>query len=184
MRAGRDLESLKDERPPVKIIISGPPGCGKTTLVQKALDRLRRPVRGFFTKEIREGGKRVGFLIRTVDGTGGLLAHREKKGGVKVGHYWVFLDQVDRVAVQAIVGVAPEELLVIDEIGKMECLSERFREAVREAICGKNDLIATLGKVKDPFFDWVRSHPGVQLLELTPSNRDEALEWLVARLNE
>ena len=62
------------------ILLTGKPGVGKTTLIQKLVKALKRPARGFFTVEMREGGRRVGFKLVTLDGREGVLAHENIKG--------------------------------------------------------------------------------------------------------
>jgi len=57
------------------ILITGPPGSGKTTLIEKVVSRTGLPVTGFLTREIRERGVRVGFFIETCDGQQEILAH-------------------------------------------------------------------------------------------------------------
>ena len=56
------------------ILITGPPRCGKSTLIEKVVSRIERPVTGFFTREIKGKGRRVGFSINTLDGKEGILA--------------------------------------------------------------------------------------------------------------
>ncbi|WP_207681619.1 nucleoside-triphosphatase [Desulfonema magnum] len=65
---------------PLNILFTGPPGCGKTTLVEKIVRHTNTPATGFFTREIRKKGKRVGFSISTLDGKQGVLAHKNISG--------------------------------------------------------------------------------------------------------
>ena len=40
--------------------LTGPPGCGKTTVVLRLVERLRDlRLQGFYTEELREHGQRV-----------------------------------------------------------------------------------------------------------------------------
>uniref|UniRef100_A0A3B3QNJ0 Nucleoside-triphosphatase, cancer-related n=1 Tax=Paramormyrops kingsleyae TaxID=1676925 RepID=A0A3B3QNJ0_9TELE len=59
------------------VFLTGPPGVGKTTLVQKACEALTSSgvaVEGFYTEEVREGGRRVGFDVVSVTGKRGILS--------------------------------------------------------------------------------------------------------------
>jgi nucleoside-triphosphatase len=54
------------------ILLTGHPGVGKTTLIHKVLSLMSGEGReesasGFYTEEIREGGSRKGFRIKTLD---------------------------------------------------------------------------------------------------------------------
>ena len=45
------------------LLITGLPGTGKTTVVMRLADRLKRvKAAGFYTEEIRTGGARNGFV--------------------------------------------------------------------------------------------------------------------------
>jgi nucleoside-triphosphatase THEP1 len=39
------------------ILLTGPPRCGKSTLIERGVGRIQKPMTGFFTREIRKGGK-------------------------------------------------------------------------------------------------------------------------------
>jgi len=56
------------------IPITGPRRCGKSILIEKVVSRIERPVTGFFAREIKGKGRRVGFSINTLDGKEGILA--------------------------------------------------------------------------------------------------------------
>jgi nucleoside-triphosphatase len=53
---------------PKRILLTGRPGCGKTTLINRIVSDLALPVGGFYTQEIREVGQRVRFKLITLDG--------------------------------------------------------------------------------------------------------------------
>ena len=166
-------------------LLIGRPGVGKTTCIGKLLELLRVPAGGFVTEEIREGGKRVGFSLRTLDGRQATLAHIDRSGGPRVGKYGVNLDALDRVGVPAIrEAVRRGRLVVIDEIGKMELAGAAFRQAVEEALESPATVLATILMADHPWADRIKLHPAVHLIEVTRANRDslptELAAWLKA----
>ena len=86
-------------------LLSGEPGCGKTSAIKEALARSNRSAGGFFTEEIREGGVRQGFRIVTLDGGSGILAHTRRGGPHRVGRYGVDVGSIDAVAVPTVEAV-------------------------------------------------------------------------------
>jgi len=50
------------------IFLTGPPSSGKTTVIKKVIKKLGIPANGFYTEEERADGKRLGFLMKTLDG--------------------------------------------------------------------------------------------------------------------
>jgi nucleoside-triphosphatase len=73
------------------LLFTGVPGCGKSTLIEKIIEKLDRPACGFFTREIRERNRRVGFSITTLDGRSGILARVGSGGPYRVGKYGVWI---------------------------------------------------------------------------------------------
>ena len=157
----------------LKLFLTGLPGCGKTTVILRILARFSSPASGFHTREIRRKGRRVGFQIETLDGRTAVLAHREMSGPFRVGAYSVDVESLERIAVASILHRPPEELLVIDEVGKMECLSASFCRAVREALSGPNPVLGSVGLKGGGFMEEVRRWPGLRLIQVTPANREE-----------
>ena len=50
-----------------RILLTGPPGCGKTTAVRRIVGTLQgAKVAGFYTEEIREAGQRKGFRMEVL----------------------------------------------------------------------------------------------------------------------
>jgi nucleoside-triphosphatase len=166
----------------MNILITGVPGVGKTTVMEKLAGVLDRPA-GFVTAEIRGRGGRTGFLIRTFDGGEAVLARKAKSAGPRVGPYKVFLDGLDSIGVRSIdVGISEARVILIDEIGKMEAKSSAFKCAVERALESDIDVVATLGVSAEPFLMSIRERRDVVLVEVTRSNRDGLPARLVAML--
>ena len=163
------------------ILVTGPPGCGKSTLVARIVRLIERPMIGFFTREIREGNQRVGFNIETPDGRTGLLAHVDIWGGPRVGKYGVNAEEVDRLAVPAMIPSDPEQVVVIDEIGKMECFSPLFKKKLAVVLDSQNDVLGAVSLKGDKFIESIKSRKDVTLIELTDANRQELVEVLAER---
>lgn len=154
-------------------LLTGRPGVGKTTCLRAVLDLLRIPAGGFLTDEIRERGNRVGFALATLDGRRTTLAHVSIAGPPRVGRYGVNLDALDGIGVPAMrEAVRDGQLVVIDEIGKMEMASAAFRQAVEEAVASPAPVLGTILAAAHPWADRVKRHPAVRLIEVTPANRE------------
>jgi nucleoside-triphosphatase len=171
---------------PPRLLLEARPGAGKTTAFRRLADLLRESgtaVSGFTTEELREGGRRVGFAVESMDGSRGTLAHVKLRGPPRVGRYGVDLEAFERVALPSL-RASPGDVVLIDELGKMELASERFRAAVAEIFEGPAALAATLQVARHPFTDALRRTPGVDVIRLTARNRDELPRRLAGRLRE
>ena len=154
------------------VLVTGPPGIGKSTVIEKLLRQLGLPAGGFFTREIREYGRRAGFSILTCNGEEGILAHVNIKSVYRVGRYGVNLDAVNRLAVPSMIPETPKHVIVVDEIGKMECFSKLFRDAVVRALDAENRVIGSVAMKGEPFIQSVKARADVRLVEVTEKNRD------------
>lgn len=168
----------------MNLLLTGKPGVGKTTLVERVVGELRGRLRlaGFTTGELRDAaGRRLGFRITTLDGREGELARVGWPSAVHVGRYGVNVEGFERL-------VLPElarrdvDLLVVDEIGKMECASARFRRAVEDVLDAPVNVLATLGAAQQSFFQALRERPDVELFNLSERNREAMAAELAARL--
>ncbi len=170
-------------KPPRILLITGRPGCGKTTLVAEAAAAVGGRAGGFYTREVRAGGQRVGFEVVTLDGRRGRLAHVEVKGPHRVGKYGVDPESFEAVGVDALErAVQEKELIVIDELGKMELFSARFRRAVEAAVKSGKPVLATVMLTSHPWADGLKAHPEARLIFLTPENRAQVRAEVVAWL--
>ena len=169
----------------VRVLVEGRPGSGKTTvatrlaglLVERGID-----VGGFVTREVRERGRRVGFLVETIAGDRATLAHVGLSGPPRVGKYGVDLEAFERVALPALATPPPAGVVVIDEIGKMELRSQRFRDAVLRLLDGPSGLVATIHVSRDPFTDALKRRPDVERVRVTRESRDALPEQLADEL--
>ncbi len=169
------MESMRTNN----ILITGPPRCGKSTLIEKLVQRLKGPITGFFTSEIRENERRVGFSISTMDGREGVLAHRRIKGRIRVGRYGVNLSDIDQIAVPSMMPSSADEWVVIDEIGKMECYSPLFRETLIHALDSDNRLIGSIALKGTPFIEGIKRRDDVRLVRVSEQNRDRLADTLL-----
>jgi nucleoside-triphosphatase len=167
-----------------KILITGTPGCGKTTAIMKILEKLDcKNVAGFFTQEIRLNDKRLGFRWERLDGAIGTLAHVDIKGRFKVGKYGVDVTGFEKAIVPILDAGQNAELFVIDEIGKMECFSEKFAAAVRRLFESDKSVIATVAKKGAGFISEIKNYPNMQLFNLSKDNRDKTIAEILRALS-
>jgi nucleoside-triphosphatase len=165
-------------------LLSGVPGCGKTTAIRKIIDRLPHRAGGFYTQEIREGGRRKGFMILTLDGKHGVLAHVSIRGQLRIGKYGVNLTALDSIGVNAIQrALTDADLVVIDEIGPMELLSRKFREIVWQVLDSEVLVVASIVKRSSAFTDAIKARPDVTVLEITRENREDVVEKILSLIN-
>jgi nucleoside-triphosphatase len=167
----------------MNVLITGRPGVGKTTLVQRVVSRLGVRPRGFTTEEIRVGGVRKGFRIRIFGGKEGVLAHVGLASPYRVGRYGVDLRAFEEIALPELEEALEEgAFLVIDEIGTMELFSRRFRDLVLRALDTPAPLLGVLKERGDGFLRSIREREDVRLFTLTTENREEVEEAVLGEV--
>ena len=146
---------------------------------------MDKPKCGFITEEIREKNKRKGFYITTPSGKQGILAHFDFKSKFKVGKYGVDVNILDKLSVEEIEkGLKENKIIILDEIGKMELFSRKFKIAVEKALDSENSLVATITLSPLPFVNKIKHRDDVKLFSLNRKNQDELLETLLSQLSK
>jgi nucleoside-triphosphatase len=172
----------------INLLLTGLPGVGKTTVIRRVIEELRdHRLRGFVTDEIRQEGKRLGFRITSLDGESATLSHVKGRGGPRVGRYVVDLDSLRRITAQALAADSRADACLVDEIGKMECFSAEFVEAMGILLDGTTPLVATVALKGGGFIRRVKKRSDADLWEVTRVNRDKmpsrVADWLRLRIS-
>ncbi|MDH5739845.1 MAG: NTPase [Nitrospira sp.] len=168
------------------IMITGLPGVGKTTLIRKLAERLTeyRPA-GFYTEEIRDAqGVREGFRLVTLCGRRLILSHVRHHGPDRVSRYGVDVEGFERLLEEQDLHHSPSSLIIIDEIGKMECFSKGFVDVVTLLLDGSKTLVATISLKGEGFIRQVKRRPDCRLVTVTRENRDRLPDELTSELQE
>lgn len=168
------------------LLLEGRPGVGKTTIIKTVVDQLGDRASGFYTEEIRgQRGRREGFRLVTLSGDEAVMADTDlrSRSRPQVGRYGVNVGTVDEVGVCAIrQALRPGQVVIIDEIGKMELFSDAFKKAVTDAVAGANPVLATVMRGSHPWVDEIKGKPQVEVCGVTVANRDrlpeKICEWL------
>ncbi|XP_075452973.1 cancer-related nucleoside-triphosphatase [Ascaphus truei] len=181
------------------IFLTGVPGIGKTTIIQKASEVLKSSgasIDGFYTEEVRQGGRRVGFDIVTLSGKRGTLSRvcsdlPTERCEYRVGQYVVDLVSFEQLALP-VLNIADhgnaiqKTVYVIDEIGKMELFSQSFIHAVRKTLDCSGALIfgtiPMLTRKPLPLVEEIRSRRDVKVFHVTRENRDDILQEIVTTI--
>jgi len=156
-------------------LLEGEPGVGKTTLLYNIAKKISHlDIGGFYTKEIRENKKRVGFRIDTFSDRSGILSHINLNHGPRVGKYKVNVSEFEIIGVTELKRALLESrVILVDEIGKMELYSNQFKEIIMRCFDSPKILIATIMAHAHPFVDSLKKRPDIKLMRVTRENRDK-----------
>jgi nucleoside-triphosphatase len=130
---------------------------------------------------VRLKGRRVGFEIVTLDGRVSWLSHVDFPGPPRVGKYGVDLEALHRLALPALLPLPGIELIVVDEVGRMECLSPRFVAAMEALWSAPVALLLTVAEKGGGYIAGVKKNPGARLITVRVGNR-EALPEIILKI--
>jgi nucleoside-triphosphatase len=161
-------------------LLTGRPGTGKTRLIKQAVAGIKGEAGGFYTEEMRSQGVRQGFRLVTLDGQEAILAHINIHSPYRVSKYGIDIDSLDQVGVSALHKAAQQcNLVVIDEIGRMELFSANFRKVVSQIIDSGKRILGTIMLTPEPWADTIKRQPQVNLVTVIRTNHQDVLEELL-----
>lgn len=178
------------------LLVTGQPGCGKTTAVKnmvKCLEECGFECRGFHAEKVVEGESRTGFDIVTIPaGERDVLSRKGgAKGWPKTGAYSVDVERFERLALASLAfdsDVSNKVVFVLDEIGRMELHYKEFPGHVRSLLEKGVRLVGAITAPRYghrvPFCDEVAAAAGLQVRSLKKSNRDNVLEGLLKEIRQ
>jgi nucleoside-triphosphatase len=173
------------------LLITGRPGVGKTTVILKIAALLGQRAGGFYTHEIRGPGGRKGFRLVTLPAGGreAVMAHVDIRSRNRVGRYGVDVAVLDSVGVAAIrKAIQSSDIVIVDEIGKMEMFSGEFRGAVLKAMSSDKIVVATVMQQNHDWIVALKGMPQVTVWQITESNRNEmpgrVMEWIEGKTSQ
>jgi nucleoside-triphosphatase len=165
------------------LLLTGNPGVGKTTVIRRVAECLRgRRLAGFYTQEIREHGVRLGFRLTTFDGQEKTMAHVDFAKAFRVGRYGVDVAIIEDLTCASLTLDGEVELYLVNEIGKMECLSPKFIAAMRTLLNTDKAVVATVAEKGAGFVAEVKGRRDIELWRVTAANRGALPVRIIARL--
>jgi nucleoside-triphosphatase len=164
-----------------RVALTGSPGVGKTTLVQKIVEAAGGRVGGVLARDKRVKDRRVGFeLLDLGSGATGMLAD-ETGTGPQLGKYRVRLDDLDNIGARAVEDAAKADLIVVDEVGPMELSSRRFVTAVEKALASDKAMLVVLHEWSNhPIAKKIRKN--FKVITVTRENRDALAPEIIKEL--
>jgi nucleoside-triphosphatase len=173
------------ERCTKNVLLTGPPGCGKTTLILRLValtGNLR--LAGFHTRELRAQGQRVGFeAVGLSSGLRCVLAHATSSSRVRVGRYGVEPGRLEPlVRAELAKPLADVDVFVLDEIGKMELHCQPFVATARRLLDGPRPVVATVALKGQGLIEAVKERADVRLFQVSVESRDRLPATLAAWL--
>ena len=171
------------------ILVTGPPGIGKTSTLRRAVKELKRnyTVGGMISREVREGGVRVGFEIMDLStGQRGWLAHVNQPEGPRIGKYRVNLTDLDAIGAASILGALQNaDILAIDEVGPMELTSQAFSNALIRAVESSKPMLGTIHYgLRNSLISSIKEREDVEVLKVTYENRESLHNLIADKINE
>ncbi len=165
------------------LLLTGTPGIGKTTMIRHVAEQLNdKRLSGFYTREIRSGGYRKGFELICFNGQARVFAHVDFPKHFRVSKYGVDVTVLDNIAENVLSTKQRVDLYLVDEIGRMECFSEKFVCAIRKLLNSDEKIVATVALRGTGLIEEVKQRRDVTLWKFTHENRDEmcqkVLNWL------
>jgi nucleoside-triphosphatase len=167
------------------LLLTGPPGSGKTALIRKLSEIFKEfnPA-GFYTGEIRDEGIQTGSFVAPLFGDSRVFSHISLKSKFSIGRLRVDLKGFDIMLDSVFARDRKTGLYLIDEIGKMECLSKKFCKYIKELLDSERPVVASIADRGSGIIAEVRRRSDVRLHEVNPENHDLKLKELTMEIRD
>ena len=168
----------------LNVFITGAPGTGKTSVIKHLLHDLTPLVlRGFYKEEIYENQTCKGYRVITFDFREQILAHVHFEGPDRIGPFGVNIEGFEKFILPELNNSNLTELYIIDEIGRMECLSLAFCEKFIGLLDSPIPLIATLDPIIFERFENLRQRKDTSILWITRKNKTDIWKNVLLELD-
>jgi len=158
---------------PNNVFLTGAPNIGKTTVIKHLLHDLKPLlVHGFYKEAIYENNICKGYRIITIDRREQILAHVYFESPFRIDQFGVNIEGFEKFILPELDLNRQTELFIIDEIGRMECLSALFCQQIKKIMQSPIPLIASIAGGVIHQLPIIKKNKGVTLLQVTQKNRD------------
>ncbi|MBD3209790.1 DUF2478 domain-containing protein [Candidatus Micrarchaeota archaeon] len=157
---------------PQNFFVTGKPNAGKTTLLKRLIEYLEDrefKVGGFISPEERHHGTRTAFHIVDIESGKERLLASVEGSGPKVSKYHVNLLSFEKTVLPAMKKVDKYDVFVIDQIGRMEMKSKKFRRELDNVLDSDTPLIVSLHN------DYLPKYKALGKVFRLTSNKHEAV---------
>lgn len=167
------------------ILITGLPNVGKTTLIDKIMDKLQVKADGFITFEKRKNGKRTGFYIQDFSGNRMTMADVNFDSPFQVAKYGVDFEAFEKIGIPAMKSAREDtDIVIIDEIGTMETFSEKFCQELVTTFDSPKPLLATIKKRNSPFINNLKNRDDTTIFSINKGNRNQIIEPILQKIRK
>ena len=166
------------------VFLTGAVQVGKSTLIDRVLAQL---------PQLRTAGFRTVTEEDLPDAIGSVYLVGADRGGERSGENRVairygaprgaegFPAAFDRAGTAHLAAAEESDLIVMDEIGRLEEKAERFCSRIEELLDGDVPILGVVQRRGDtPLQRRIRSHPRVRLIEVTQENRESLVHAVTA----
>jgi len=163
------------------VFLTGEIGCGKSTALRATLDCLPGVnAQGLQTYYDEPRGSEIKRLHLRAFGESAKGTHLADLPGGDLSRIVPVFDHQGSLLLERAQQSA--QLIVIDEVGRLEREAYSYHEVLRRCIEGNVPMLCAIRKLKAPWADWIRNHPRVELIEVTECNRDDIPKAAAARI--
>lgn len=165
--------------PPQHIVLWGQRGVGKSTLARRLLEDWSGPVRGFVTRSsLPDADGFRSIYLHAADDPTPVEQTCNRIGRTNRTEHTMWPEVFDGLGVE-LLRAEPGSLILMDELGFLEQDAAVFRRQILRCLDGSIPVLAVIKhKTHIPFLQEIRTHPRVQLYQVTEENRDDLLTEL------